>query len=38
MDSTGLPWPKLTDQSTFLNTAGHDHTCTGIVYRLGIIN
>ena len=26
MDSTGFPWPKLTDQSTFLNTAGHDHT------------
>jgi hypothetical protein len=25
-DSTGLPWPKLTDQSAFLNTAGHDHT------------
>ena len=26
MDSTGLPQPKQTHQSTFLNTAGHDHT------------
>ena len=24
--STDLPWPKLTNQCTFLNTTGHDHT------------
>ena len=38
MDSTDLPWPKLTHRITFLNTASHDHICIGIIYRLGIIN
>ena len=36
-DSTDLPWPKLTDQSTSHEYCWPWSYCIGVVYRLGII-